>query len=698
MYVRLAPAAALCLLLSALPVCRGVTLRFDPADPAAGPYPTDALTVPDPEQKTGLRVNLPLAGCPAAGPRCAALQEVNRLDGFHIRPRLRLRFSAAIDPDTLRDGVRFVALENLTDEEWGLQREGQPVPINEVIWDPATNTGYAKADAMLDQHRRYLLVITDAVRDRAGEPVAADPAFTVCASGQGGEYCAELAAAVASAAPAFAPRRIIGASVFTTLSATAWLEKARERLFDTPLSVRPAGPRSVFRASDLAALAWNRQVGVSPPAFNELRFPLEPALIAGVGRIAFGAFSSPRWLDDRQSIALAPSRADVALPAETATIYFNAYLPETEMPASGYPVVIFGHGLGDSRFGGPTAVAGQMAQAGFATVSISAFGHGYGPESTFTLIDRNGESTTLPGGGRGVDLDGDGRIGAFEGCVNTATGAALRDCLRQTALDLSQFVRAIRAGIDLDGDGIVDLDGNRIYYAGQSLGAIYGTIFNAVEPDTRAAALNVGGGPVVEIARWSQSFQELAAAVLGANLKDDYVLSYRPAKSIDSPATLELQDLLELYEWMSMPGDPLAYAPHLHSSTLPRVPIKPILWQIARGDRTVPNPASTTLIRAANMREATWLYRHDLARAAAPELPVNPHTYLMLFVDLDEDGIRFGGLRAAAISLAAQQQVAAFLRSGGTERPNPNSPVLRLLFGRDVFEIPEFYPVDPGYE
>ncbi len=695
---RLAPSAFLCLLLTAPSVCPAAGLRFEPLNPEVGPFPTDALTVPDASQKTGRRVNLPLPDCAAPGTRCVELAAVNQLDGFNLRPRLRLRFTAPINPDSLRDGVYFIALDNLTNEEYGLQREGQPVPINEVIWDPATNTGYAKADFILDQHRRYLLVVSDAVRDSTGQPVTADAAFSACISGAvSGDYCAALARAVTTAAASFAPRRIIGASVFTTMSATAWLEKARAQLVEAPLSVHPAAATSVFRAAGLATLAWNRQVGVNPPRFNELRFPMEPGLIAGVGRIAFGAFSSPRWLDDRQSIPATPTGAAVPLPAAASEIQFTAYLPDADKPANGYPVVIFGHGLGDSRFGGPTGVAGQLAQAGLATLAISAFGHGYGPESTLTLIDRTGNAVTVPGGGRGVDTNGDGRIDAFEGCVSTTTGAALRDCLRQTALDLAQLVRAIRAGIDLDGDGVVDLDASRIYYAGQSLGSLYGVVFNAIEPATGAAVLNVGGGSVVEIARWSQSFQSLAAAVLGTALNDNYVLPYQPAKVNNVAGAIDLQNLLELYEWMGMPGDPLAYAPHLRASTLPGVPVKPVMWQIARADRTVPNTASYSLIRAANMRESTWLYRHDLARPVAPDLPVNPHTYLLLFANLDQDSVSLGGLRATAISFVTQQQMAGFLSTAGAEMPDPNGLAIRLLFGRSLFEIPASLPVDPGY-
>ena len=66
-----------------------------------------------------------------------------------------------------------------------------------------------------------------------------------------------------------------------------------------------------------------------------------------------------------------------------ARTYFNALLPPAgKKPPAGYPVVIFGHGFGDSRFGGPTAVAPTLANNGFAVIAINAVGHGFGPLST----------------------------------------------------------------------------------------------------------------------------------------------------------------------------------------------------------------------------------------------------------------------------------------------------------------------------
>ena len=45
---------------------------------------------------------------------------------------------------------------------------------------------------------------------------------------------------------------------------------------------------------------------------------------------------------------------------------------------------------------------------------------------------------------------------------------------------------------------------------------MYGTIFSALEPAVRASVLNVGGGSVEDIVRWSQSYHGLAAAIAGS--------------------------------------------------------------------------------------------------------------------------------------------------------------------------------------
>src|SRR5439155_7261527 len=114
-----------------------------------------------------------------------------------------------------------------------------------------------------------------------------------------------------------------------------------------------------------------------------------------------------------------------------------------------------------------------------------AVGHGGGPLGTLTVVRTDGTQVTLPAGGRGIDQDGNGTIDTFEGLSSAPPRAIIsyRDGLRQTVADLMQLVRVIEAGgVDVDGDGFADLDGSRIYYFGQSLGGIYGTLLIAIDP------------------------------------------------------------------------------------------------------------------------------------------------------------------------------------------------------------------------
>jgi hypothetical protein len=146
-------------------------------------------------------------------------------------------FSAPVNPDTLKDGIRLVALDGAP---------ADPIPVNQVIWDPATNTVFAKPDRLLDQQRRYALVVTDAVRDPAGAAVEPEPGVPVCGQ-ETLPDCGRLAEAVT-------PRRVVGASLFTTLSATAWLERARTALGGVePLQVPHEVPRGPLHGGEVVA-------------------------------------------------------------------------------------------------------------------------------------------------------------------------------------------------------------------------------------------------------------------------------------------------------------------------------------------------------------------------------------------------------------------------------------------------------------
>jgi hypothetical protein len=349
----------------------------------------------------------------------------------------------------------------------------------------------------------------------------------------------------------------------------------------------------------------------------------------------------------------------------------TVYLPAGTRPPAGWPVAIFGHGFGNDRHLVPMTVAGTMARFGFATVAINVVGHGGGPEGTLTVLRTGREPVTLPAGGRGVDQDGDGRIRATEG-VGTLAGTPLalissRDGLRQTTADLMQLVRAIRRGVDVDGDGHVDLDRERITYVGQSFGGIYGTLLMAVDPFVRIGVLNVAGGPIVEIARQSPIFRGLVVEQLKRrqpplmNGEPDFTESIPlPAEApVREPAAgaLGIQAYFDRAEWLSQPANPVAFAPYLRRAPLLGLSPKAVLYQWAVGDRTVPNPTTAALLRAGGLQPVSSLYRHDRGAAGLSERFKNPHGFLAwtAFPEVH------------AIGRAAQEQVARFFVSGGRQ-------------------------------
>jgi hypothetical protein len=212
------------------------------------------------------------------------------------------------------------------------------------------------------------------------------------------------------------------------------------------------------------------------------------------------------------------------------------------------------------------------------------------------------------------------------------------------------------------------LSRSRIAYYGQSLGGIYGTIAAALEPRLRRAALNVPGGPIIDVVRLSPGFRPLgelefaarrpALVGPGETLDEQLPLRGEPPVTSPAPAALAVQAAIARIAWLTRSGSPEAYAPLLR----PRA----TLVQVAYGDRTVPNPTNDRIVRAGDLAARTWVFRND--RTPAPAL--NPHGFLL---DATSPG--------AAAAALGQAQVLAFLRSGRVVDPDGAGPLFEPLRG-----------------
>jgi hypothetical protein len=678
--------APLLLLAAAPALAAGVRAGFDLISPSGGPFPSDVFTVADPSHNTGLRVDLPKPDCAARPSDCADIDVLNTLDGFNLQPRISVSFSGPIDVGTVDSSNLFFV--SLGDTRGG--RGGEVIGINQVVWDPATRTLHAESDQLLDQHTRYALIVTSGIRDAAGDPVEAGAFATFRHDLNFGQtkdphlkaYGKALLDAIA--ASGVNPNAIVTASVFSTQSATAVLEKIRDRI--KAMTPAPAtfllgsgGERTMFPVLTLTnpLIAFNRQTStVGPPT----TVPVPTAALfaqPGVGRIAFGKFVSPDWQTPGKIIPPIGTRTGVPAPQATNEIFFNLVLPAGAPPAGGWPVAIFGHGFTDNKNNSPLAVAATMANHGIATIAINVVGHGGGAAGTLSVTS-GATTVTLSAGGRGVDQDGNTTIDSTEGssALPPSATVANRDGLRQTVADLMQLVRVIQVGVDVDGDRVADLNPERIYYFGQSFGGIYGTKFIAVEPAVRAGVPNVPGGPIIEIARLAPVFRPLVAYSLFFRMPPlhnlgtvpipvapfflplfDENIPLRDEAPVTNtvPGAMAIQEILDNTEWVSQSGNPVAYAAHLRKIPLDGVPTRPFIIQNAKGDQTVPNPTSSALVRAADAHDRWTLFRNDLVRAARPGAPTNPHTFLTNIANPVVDDLAIG----------AQHQIGFFFASDG---------------------------------
>jgi hypothetical protein len=666
-----------------------VVARFDLSKPDGGPFPSEVFTVPDANQNTGRRVNLPYPDCSVQVSVCDDLNVINTLDGFGLQTRLSIPFDSPIDPTSVNSETVFlIALESYLP---GASPGGDKVGVNQVVWDVETNTLHVESDAVLDQARRYALIVTDGVLDVNGVKVKASKQFRRLRTDVPRWYRDLLLQAIAAADRlGLKEQHIVAASVFSSQTITSVMERVRDRIkAATPVSadfdLGPAGERAVFNLADVSSIVWTQHTRVSPPAGTNT--PIDLAILRyipnAVGTIAYGRYISPEYRARGEYIPAVGTLTGTPSVQRHNDLYFTLFLPSGLRPPAGWPVAIVGSG-GDQHFASG-AVAAMLASHGIATIGTNAVGWGFGPLGTLTIQRSDGSSLTIPDAGRGIDQDGDNVIGMTEGTSAAAPwtwAIGVRDGNHQNAIDLLQLVRVIEVGMDVNGDGSPDLDPHRIFYFGNSAGSMYGAIFLALEPSIYAAAAGVPGGLSPEHARWTPGQRP----ALGAQLRDrlpsllnapgitiiDGVAMNPPHFNENKPlrdqppltsaieGAMAIQEAMELREWGQQSGQsPVPWVRYLRETPLPGLLPKSLLILFARGDRNAINSGTSAILRAGNLGDRTVHYRHDLAVAEDSTIPRNPHTFITVSPINANAVVR-------SISQGVQRQVATFFATDGT--------------------------------
>ena len=245
-----------------------------------------------------------------------------------------------------------------------------------------------------------------------------------------------------------------------------------------------------------------------------------------LGQVPCGAFATGATLPDGQT-ARPSASTTICYPLPvlrtTETIPLLATVPNANSgrskPATGWPVVIFQHGITRNR-GDALPVAPALAQAGFVVLSIDLPLHGINPTNTFAALRQAGRERTFDldvvnntSGAAGPDGAPDGSGQNF---LNLASLLTARDNLRQAVSDLQNLTATV-ASIDLDGDGSPDLDASKIRFLGHSLGGTIGGTFLATNTTIGAATLANPGGGIAKLLDASKAFGGVVSGGLAAS-------------------------------------------------------------------------------------------------------------------------------------------------------------------------------------
>jgi hypothetical protein len=261
--------------------------------------------------------------------------------------------------------------------------------------------------------------------------------------------------------------------------------------------------------------------------------PAEPDISKTfLGKVPCGAFAQPPAGTDFHPSASTTLCFPVPVKTTDVVVPVLMSVPNANsghtMPAGGWPVVVFQHGVTRNR-SDLLALAPALSLAGFAVVAIDLPLHGIAPEDPAAILrnpatpertfdlDLQNNATGAPGPDGTVDSSG-------VWFINLASLLTSRDNLRQAESDLIYLTKSLRGALVLGADSQpngVTLDGSQRRFVGHSLGGIVGVPYLAVNHDASAATLAMPGGGVGKLLDASKTFGPIVAAGLAANGVDE---------------------------------------------------------------------------------------------------------------------------------------------------------------------------------
>lgn len=582
------------------------TARF----PAAGEVPTwgQAPFPSDLFVRDG-RIG-PIAGIEELAPLAVDVlnAQLGALDGFGLRPVIELPVAGPLDVATLpaRSADAAAPLFVINVEE-GSPGFGEVVAYDwRMDADGSRIRGAIARGQVLREQTRYAAVLTEGVRGvggRLGASVGFEALRTSAPEALPAHFRSTRAAL--DAVGALTGRSdVVSLAVFTTQDARGPVHAAREQLESMPVpTLAFPDPTVIFTGEErLSALLG------TPPRDEQGRARLgwgQPAGLAhdGVAAVGTGVLTGVTFrraelegnaADSLESGTWELDAARAPRVQGPASFKVSFAIPSGPMPAAGFPLAIFGHGLGAGRHQ-MLAFIETFAKNGYATVAIDADGFG----SRFVDKDEQNDVARILGEGYGGTHQGPDGFGDVDGPV-TSYGlfhdfvniSAMRDQMRQSVIDLSQVVRALKDPA-LDLSPLLPgarLDGAHVVYLGESYGGVLGGTFAAVERDVSLYVLDVPGGGILDYAAAN-------APKLRPFLELFLPSAYGSIEPLDRFSTL-----LSLGSALLDGADPITFAPHVlrDRASLAGTPLPPrhVLLLEAVNDEIMANGATTALALA----------------------------------------------------------------------------------------------------
>lgn len=509
----------------------GFFARFAPLSGVL-PFPNDLYF----NGSTTGTLNIPVLD--PTSPANAPLLALNHLDGFGTQSVMSVYFSAAVDPKSLNAGDVLVFKVTTDPKTKAVEPPAGATPLvfgtdYTVGLSPASDSGGTVVNITptkpLAGGASYLVVITNGVKDTSGAAAAPSSDYQLILN-------ADLPV-------------ILGQQTQPSPTGNATLDQVA--LFTLPQLAVAAGagvnPQNIvvtasfstqYLGATYAALEANTPAGLGTLANTNLKTSnvLPPGASPGDADIWAGTLKIPYYLSVATPSNPAPAltgfwhtasggdtTALTPMPAATTqvTIPLLATLPDTTQtgcakPASGWPVVIFQHGITQNREN-LFAVADALAKACLAAVAIDLPLHGVTNTSDpfyHNNLFANGPAAALVTGERTFDLpevtpffptasNTIAPSGSY--FINLSSLLTSRDNLREAVADLISLRKGI-GGITAFGTSNKLFDASSVGYVGHSLGGIVGTVFLGVDTGVVPGTLAMPGGDITQLLLNSPSF------------------------------------------------------------------------------------------------------------------------------------------------------------------------------------------------